>query len=189
MIRINLLPPEIRAAQPHREISVPWKLLVRGPAGLLIAVSFWLLISNQWHAYGVKRLKAEWERLQPDRTRLEQILGNTQRLKKQTEILSAVKAPESNWAPRLNLLSNALVSQVWFRSLEYARGQPLRLEGSALVDVAGDSRAQVTLFLQRLKEEPDFHRWFRDVELKTVEHRQIRQEEVVDFTLLLTPTG
>ena len=189
MIRINLLPPELRAAQTRRQVSLPWRLWAKGALAFGIGISCWLLISNQLHAYGLKRLNAEWQRLQPDRARFEQAQESYQRLKKRAEVLSSVKASETRWAPRLNLLSDALVSEVWFRSLEYAQGQPLRLEGSALVDSSGDSRAQVTQFLQRLKEQPEFHKWFRDVELKSVEHRQVRQEEIVDFTLLLSPTG
>ena len=189
MIRINLLPPELRVTQVGRRVSVPWQPWAKGALGLGIGISCWLLFSNQLHAYGLSRLKAEWERLQPERVRFERAQEDYQRLKKGAEILSTVKAPETNWAPRLNLLSDALVSEVWFRALAYSQGQPLRLEGSALVDSSGDSKAQVTQFLQRLKEQPEFHKWFRDVELKSVEHRQIHQEEVVDFTLLLVPTG
>jgi hypothetical protein len=134
-----------------------------------------------------------------------------------------LKAPEAQWSPRLNLLSNAIVSQLWFNRLKIeippspqperasvlpvkgsakkpvipptqgsaapSPGSPvLVLEGSALM-VSSGGAAPVSRYLQRLKEQPEFARWFRNVELKSAQQRQVEQEQVTDFVILLHPTG
>ena len=105
-----------------------------------------------------------------------------------------VKNKQAQWAPRLALLSEALVPQVWLTRLEYVQGKGLTVQGTALVGSGGgggegEISGQVTKFFQQLREQPGFQDWFSNVELKSVEHRPIKEEEVADFTLLLTPTS
>ncbi len=219
MIRINLLPKEAQgSASSLLVLGLPWKLISRAVIGGVVIGSVGLLVTNQIHARTLVMLTAEWNHLQPERAKLEQNQEALKALQNRTSILKALKEPEAQWAPRLNLLSDALVSQLWLIYLEFdltndsstkpatAAGSPavppknpaaktssktatlLTLKGSAFVTDTG-SGAPVNRYLQRLKEQPEFRRWFRNVELKSVEQRQIHQEQVSDFEILLTPEG
>ncbi len=64
----------------------------------------------------------------------------------------------------------------------------LILKGSAFVTTEGGD-GPVTHFLQGLKEYPDFFRWFSGLELRFVEHRHIKEEEISDFEIALRPKG
>lgn len=189
MIRINLFPPEEKKVASGQKVSIPLRPVGIGAGGFVVALTLALVAGNAWNAGRLSRLRQEWDRMQPQRAGLEQKQAQLKMLQGQAGLLDQVKAPHGRWAPRLNLLSDAVVSEVWFTELKVNPGQPVQLKGSALVAGSGESGAAVTRFLQRLKEQPGFQDWFHAVDLQSVEHRQIGQEDVVDFAVLLTPTG
>ncbi len=138
MIRINLLPPEARKTKKGGMRSVPLR-----PLGVAAAVLVGTSSVGLWAVGGIQtrvltELRVEWERLQPERTRMEGSRRIFQNLQKQLQVLHAVKNPEAKWAPRLNLLSDSLVSQLWFTSLRWKSGEPARLEGSTLAASEGN---------------------------------------------------
>ena len=188
-MRINLLPPETRKASPAGTLSLPLRPLGIGAGAFLTALTLFLIVGNAWNAGQLGRLRREWQELQPQRAGLEQKQLQLQMLQGQAGVLGQVKAPEGRWAPRLNLLSDAAVPQVWYRKLRVGAGGPARLEGSALVEASGGREAAVTQFLQKLKSQPAFQQLFSGTELQSMEHRSVGQEDVVDFVILLKPTG
>ena len=190
MIQINLIPPELRTARRAGSLQVPWRPIGLTAAALAVLLSVWFPAVNLLRAGGIARLRKEQQALEPQRQELEKLQKDFQRLKQRAEALQSVKGPQAQWAPRLMLLSESVIPQVWLTQLEYGQeGKGLRLKGSALVVAGGDGRAQVTRFLQQLKEQPGFQDWFRNVDLESVEHRYLQKEEVADFVLLLEPTG
>ena len=189
MIKINLLPPEMRVVARGSAVQLPWRRIGFCAAGLVLLISGVLPLSNGLQTRRLKQLRGEWEALQPQREKLTQIQESLQSLTRQAQVLQGVKAPQTKWSPRLALLADALVPQVWLTHLEYSQGKDFRVEGSALVGLAGDGSGQVTQFMQHLKDRPEFHQWFNNVELESVQHRQIQNDEIVDFILLLTATG
>ena len=192
MIRINLLPPEARRKVSARKVlpvAVPWRRVGIGAAVFVAVSTVGLWAVNRVQAAMLGRLKAEWERLQPERTHLEESRRVFQSLQQRSQILHGVKAPEAKWAPRLNLFSDCLVSRLWFSSFRWRQGERARVEGSTLASsAASPGSAPISRFLQRLKEHQEFSHRFREVELQSVEQRQIAGEEVVDFSILFTPT-
>ena len=221
MIRINLLPKEAQRAVSSLE-SLRWKMLTQACVGAVVGVSLFLFVLNQWNGRALAQLSSEWDRLQPERSKLVQAQDALRALENRTQVLNALKAPQAQWAPRLNLLSDAIVKQLWFTSLEFgpsgsgpspaqkpaqapaspkaaatAKPKPapppppppmLVLKGSALVTDAG-SGAPVNRYMQKLKDRPEFRRWFKGAELKTVEQRQVHQDQVSDFEIVLSPEG
>ena len=139
------------------------------------------------------RLRAEYKEVESKKQRLTEVQQSVQQLQRQADALQAAKNKKAQWAPRLSLLSEALEPQVWLTKLDYEQGKSLSVQGTALVvsspAAEGEAGGQVTKFFQQLKERPGFQDWFSEVELKSVEHRHIKEEEVADFTLLLTPTS
>lgn len=190
MIKINLMPPELIAARSKKEtLTVPWREILIAAVVGVVGISVWLPSQNMRRSRAVERLRGEWKALEPQQKKMAEVEENLQRLQRQADALQAAKNTQAQWAPRLELLSEAVVPQVWLTQLEYVQGKGLRVQGTALVGSGGDGGGQVTRFLQQIKEQPGFQDGFSGVELESVEHRHIKEEEVADFVLLLTPTG
>jgi len=190
VIRINLLPPEVIAANSKKEaVTVPWREIGIAVVIGVVGVSVWLPLENMNRSRSLDRLRAEWKEMESKKQRLTEV----QQLQRQADAFQAAKNKQAQWAPRLALLSEAVVPQVWLTRLEYVQGKSLSVQGTALVGSGGggegETGGQVTKFFQQLKEQPGFQDWFSNVELKSVEHRHIKEEEVADFVLLLTPTS
>lgn len=193
--------------------------------------SIWLVLAQQGQTRAAVRMRQEWEVLQPEWVQVQERQAVLQALQNRESIRKGMKAPESQWAPRLSFLSDVLVPDVWFTALmvssspgsetrrflsEELKGAPLLgldmlveqmgevppegenfpvdwkpralLAGRALV--AGKLEgAPISRFLQKLKEHPEFKRWFTGVEMKDVGQGQVKTEEVSDFVLFLYPTG
>lgn len=190
MIRINLLPPEMRKAAGLQKISVPWRSLGIGALVVWVTASALLGLTVVWQGRTLARLHAEWNQLEPEKTQLESVRQAVQALQQRNEIITLTKGPEGKWAPRLNLLSDAAVPQLWFTSLKWTRGQTLLLEGAALQEAVApsDQSTAVGQFLEHLKSHPQFPKWFRSVELQSVEHGQVAGEEIVRFSIRLDPS-
>lgn len=204
MIKINVLPPAARQAAAHAQLTaIPWRRIGLVTVGGLALYSVGVWGWNQAQARAVSRLTDEWNALQPDRARVEQVHAALMTARGRAAALKALKHPDGQWAPRLNLLSDALVSGLWLTQVRFGvvtppEGPPsgpvaasaapsapiLWLAGSALVRSEGED-APVKRYLQRLQEQPAFARWFRGVELKGIEHRRVGQESVSDFGLVL----
>lgn len=228
MIRVNLLPHP--TGEPSASVLADFPLKSVGILLLIfcIGASAILAVAGQLQAGALRRLTAQWQDLQPQLRQLEATEAAIRALTNRAKVHQMLKAPEAQWAPRLNLLSDSIVSQLWFTSLRFEPPKPVKsalpaaavpkavppksakasskppakpnpepmvqppvtlvLEGSALVATAG-AGAPVSRYLQRLKEQPAFSKWFREVELKSVEQRQVQQEQVSDFVMAFHPTG
>lgn len=147
-----------------------------------------LTVAVQGRTLGI--LRSEWSQLQPERTRFDAMRRTVEALQRRNEIITLTKAAQEQWAGRLNLLSDAVVPQLWFTSLSWSRGQALLLEGAALQEDASkvEQSTAVGQFLQNLKSHPQFSQWFRGVELQSVEHAQVMGQEIVRFSIRLDPS-
>ncbi len=246
MIKINLLPPTVRQARgAARVLALPWRQIGMGLAAVIVLYSLGLLAFNFFQNKTLARLVAEWEGLQPQRMAFEQRQAVLDTLQNRSSAIRSMKSKEAKWAPRLNLLSDALVRNLWFSHMvamnlpksetvgflqkelkDFVTGnlpgfsedgnlmglpgtetlsssptnpsggtpapQPqkfiLLLGGNALVE-GKDPTAPVTRFLQKIKEHPEFSRWFTAVELKDIFHQQVGREDTSGYILLLYPTG
>lgn len=126
MIRINLLVQTAQAAISPKEFRrsalawltlLPWKRIGVGAAVVVGLYSVWLFTTTQLKARALAKLTQEWQVLQLQRTQLEQTQAALTALKNRAGVVDTIKAPEAQWAPRLNLLSDSLVSQLWFTYL------------------------------------------------------------------------
>lgn len=229
MIRLNLLPPEARKAAGSSQLAalaaLPWRQIGIGVLALLVGVSAALAVSAQRQKAQANRLSAEWDSLQAGKVRLDQAQAALQALRNRDSVLKSLKAPEGQWAPRLNLLSDSIVVGLWFRGLLFRVTQvteisqfvkeeasnlglgdfgvptepsgeessaafrpQVLLRGFSLVTAKG-AGSPVSRFLQRLKENPQFSRWFTGVELMDVSHMEVGKQEVSEFAIILYPTG
>lgn len=118
MIRLNLLPPGVGArAAAFPLADLPWRPIGFGALILLILYSGWIFFQNRILSAKVDRLTAEWETLQPRRAQIDQTQAALQALQNRETVLKTFKSPEGQWAPRLNLLSDCIVADLWFSGL------------------------------------------------------------------------
>ena len=213
MIKINLLPPGARPSSVRSVGVFPWKKVGAPLGGLVVFYSLWLLGAYQMDSGSLTRLNAEEESLKPQKAQIQKAEAALRALQNRAAVLQGLKVPQVQWAPRLNLLSDSLVGQLWFSALSYepsvvlqkeppaskeaaakkgsvspGRIPVLRLEGSAFV-AADEKSSPVSRFLQRLREHPEFRQRFSGLELKSVEHRKVKEQEISDFVITLSPTA
>ena len=213
MIKINLLPAGTRPSSARSVGVFPWKKFGTPLCVLVVLYSIVLLGVRQLESGALTRLTAEQESLKPQKAQIQKAEAALRALQNRAAVLQGLKVPQVQWAPRLNLLSDSVVGQLWFSSLVYESGtapkkesapskeappkkgpdlspggvQVLRLEGSAFV-AADEKSSPVSRFLQRLREHPEFKRRFSGLDLKSVEHRKVQEQEISDFVITLYPT-
>ncbi len=218
MIRINLLPPSARKSGEKLRLQIPLRKVGIFVFAFVVLYSGWILLACQIQGNAFKKLNAEWEKMKPEKSRLDKTETALRAFQNRTVVLKSLKTPESQWAPRLNLLSDSIVSHLWFVSLTYgptfasegygptakkpdvakpakaAKKQPVQempaiiLKGSAFVTAQREG-SPISRYLQRLKQHLEFKSRFWGLDLKTVEHRQVQREEISDFVIVLYPTG
>ena len=130
MIRINLLPERPRGGKVDRALALPWKKIGKNLAIVVVSVSFLLLASEGIHGLLRRGLQTEWEKVRPQVERLESTRAVLLALQNRAAVLKTLKSPQARWAPRLNLLSDALVSNLWLSSLQFS---PTASEGTVLI--------------------------------------------------------
>ena len=250
MIRINLLPPESRKKSSGLRVRIPWREIGLFVFVFVVLSSSWILGITQIQTIRMNFLKAQSEKLKEQRSRVEKIEVALNAFRNRAALFKGIKDPAAQWAPRLNILSDAIVAKLWFTSLEYkpaegvvetklaagkkekssaasktssktekapsakkppaeaakstpAKGKegqqakgskeqkpkeklvsPIVLQGSFLVS-SGETEPPVNRYIHRVKEHPEFSVHFKDAKVKTVEHRQIQNEEVADFVIEL----
>jgi len=260
MIRINLLPPESRKKSSGLRVRIPWREIGLFVFVFVVLSSSWILGITQIQTIRMNFLKAQSEKLKEQRSRVEKIEVALNAFRNRAALFKGIKDPAAQWAPRLNILSDAIVAKLWFTSLEYkpaegvvetklAAGKkekssaasktssktekapsakkppaeaakptpvkgkedkqgkqgtgkgskgskeqkpkeklvsPIVLQGSFLVS-SGETEPPVNRYIHRVKEHPEFSVHFKDAKVKTVEHRQVQNEEVADFVIELFP--
>lgn len=130
MIRLNLLPPGVGAKAAAFPLSdLPWRPIGIAALGLLVLYSGWIVFQNRILSGEVARLTAEWETLQPRRAQIDQTLAALHALQNREAALKTLKSPEGQWAPRLNLLSDCIVADLWFSGLLFRTAESAEITG------------------------------------------------------------
>lgn len=119
MIRINLLPPSLRKSKSRLRIAVPWRKVIVWTVSVVALYSVWLFSSIQIQRASVSRMTAQRDKVKAERMRVENTEAALRAFQNRAGVLKILKAPEQQWAPRWNLLTDALVANLWFVSLEY----------------------------------------------------------------------
>lgn len=115
MIRLNLLPPGMgpKASAFHLP-PLPWRRIGVGAAVGLALYSGLIFFQSRSLSGQVARLTVEWESLQSQQSGIDQTRAALNALQNRQTVLKSLKSTESRWAPRMNLLSDCIVSDLWF---------------------------------------------------------------------------
>ncbi len=164
MIRINLLPADVRKSRSSLQVSVPWMRILIFIVVVTVVYSGWILVSSQVQGRKLKRLTAQWEKMKPERTKVETTEAALRAFENREAILKELKSPQSQWAPRLNILADSIVAKLWFTSLEYKPAQ------SADEDAEGGTKKRVKR--KRGDKERDSSQASKKTELKKKKKRE-----------------
>ncbi|MCM8812014.1 MAG: hypothetical protein NC910_03075 [Candidatus Omnitrophica bacterium] len=120
MIRVNLLPPHARKkSRVSLQFVFPWKKTGACFFALIAVYSAWIFLSSRFYNVRLHRLRTQWTEMKPQRTEVENLEASLRAFQNRAELTKTLKNPKSQWAPRLNILSDAIVARLWFTSLDY----------------------------------------------------------------------
>ncbi len=190
MIVINLVPQHLRKRSARGVLSsigldIPQEILL-GVGGVfitLLVVAHVLLLAAQ-SAQGMRLglVKVRWEKLSPDRNRIDAIGTELMGLRKKVaNIIGLTSTGTGPWSRKMNVLSDALPKGVWLKKISLDNGA-LTLEGSAFSKTQSEI---VTLgnFVANLKKEEAFADDFSSIEVQSIQRSKRGPTEVADFVI------
>jgi len=200
MIKINLLPPEVKKAQKQKAkkpvaFHAPKlgpKLIKAGIYSLSVLIGFHLIlgISILIEGISLKNAGLKWGQLQPDRAEIERVAKEVASIEKFTAPVKELYDKRILWSKELNELSNSITPGVWLSRLfietqvkNAQKGESqrvLNLEGRAS-SLYGDETALVAKFIKSLQENKDFFRYFNDIKLGPMETAAVENNPVMNF--------
>lgn len=183
MIEINLLPAELK--QKNKEAvgnspQVVYLLLLVFVLLLIFNLILGLVILGKGIEKGI--FYSKWDKLKKERAEVEKFKEKYESIAQENKFIQQVFSEGINWAQKLNQISLDIPSSIWIVSLGY-KGKKLILEGSA-VSLQNDEVGEINNFLNNLKNDRNFIKEFKNIELGPIRRRSIKNYEVVDFTFI-----
>lgn len=185
LLRINLLPGEMRKAVPSSIEQFSRTPLVALVVVVLVALPVLLLVPRQLQQQQLNQLNQKIQILEPKRQEIEHAQQTIQRLHAQQAAFQGLKKGQGIWSRRLNTLSNVTPDGVWFTEFSLDSTKGLVIQGSAIAS-SGPAMASVTRLTQDLKADSDFAAVFKQINIESMKQRQDGDFDIVDFTVTCT---
>ncbi len=188
MIEINLLPERFRKKRRLMQVEtlqLPKEIII-GLAGglicLLVIVHLTLLMLTIANKMSLSGLTGQWNKIQPQKKEVDAIKQEINDLESKTKTLTALKANKKIfWSEKLNRISESMVRGLWLTKIYFGEGI-LKIEGTA-VSPKGEEMINVSKFTSNLKGNKKFYADLHHIELTSIERRNIKSIEVVDFII------
>lgn len=188
MITVNLLPeayrkPKVTSIQQfHRS---PLAII-----GVSVLVGLGLVLGGlkglgQMH---LGRLNARIQALASQHQAINEVTAAIATLREQQQMLEQLDRQRSQWAHRLNILSDVTPEGVWFTELVLDGQHTLTLHGAA-ISQGGEGMAAVSRFVQDLKAHQQLSGVFRDIQIQSIQNVQEGEIELMEFTLACELAG
>ena len=183
MISINLLPQAYRRTPTASAEEVYRSPLVLGTLGLLGLVGIGIALFGLSQRVRVSELRARMQQMLPRKTAVDKILASMEAVRQQQDVFERVNQDRSQWAQRLNRLSDGTPDGVWFTDLSLDEQKGFAIQGSA-VGGGGDEMVRIGRFVQALKTDQDFSKTVQDIQIESIKTSQEGEVETVKFTLI-----
>jgi Tfp pilus assembly protein PilN len=182
MIKINLLPEELRQKKQHLGFE-PDSLLYLIPLvfGILIVVHIYLAAAGIIAGYQLRSLSSKWEKLEPQRKMVENINKEYTGLTQDSAAVHKLLKERVSWSEKLNLLSLDLPPGIWFNEINISE-KGLTVKGS-VISLTKQELGEIRKFLDNLEKDKDFFADFISLELGPVQKVSIGSYEVAEFTI------
>lgn len=197
MIEINLVPPQMRRRKRGRGLlgvgfNIPREVIIGLVGGLfviLLLISILLQTTIFMQFAERKALKKEWEEILPSKARVDAVLGQLRSLQSKVKSIENITGAEDIvWSAKLNDISDSVPRGVWIKSI-IGNEQRLVIEGSSVRKVK-DEMINVHDFAASLKAQKNFLKNINDLEVGSIQRRNIKNIEVADFSItanVITP--
>lgn len=184
MITINLLPSAYRKPKANSLQQLPRSPLTLVVVGFLVLTTAGLLVFKGIQHARVVRLKIQIDRLSNAQAEASKLLQTVQHLREQYSMYQRLNRDRSQWAKRLNAVSDVLPDGIWLTDLSYEPSRnSMTVEGSA-VGGGGDEMIRIGNFVQALKTHPNFSSIAKDVQIESIKSIPDGEIEVVEFELV-----
>lgn len=201
MLKINLLPPELRRKKRRRVIvfEATQTLLIIIIACEIIAflgIYVFLNIKVTNKQKELSGIKIEIERLQAQVKEVKNLEEDAKKLEKRIQIIDQLMFSRISWARKLNEVSSLIPENIWFTSLSLSsqavsqpgggppvmksvlilRAKAIALPGEKAVNLVG-------VFMNNLKFSPSFSETFAEPEFMGTSSEKIGDKDVIGFEL------
>jgi len=204
MLKINLLPPELKRKRKKRVVvfEATQTLLILIIACEIIAfLSIYVFINARVGSKQkeLKGIRTEIERLQAEVREVRNLEEDARKLERRLQIIDQLMFSRLSWSRKLNEISSLIPENMWLISLTSSqesvsrpggggsvvknvlvlKGKVLALPGERAIDLIGR-------FINNLKFNPSFFETFGDIEFMGTTTEKISDKEVVSFDLRCT---
>ena len=138
MIEINLVPVDLRKRKRKAfggGFNIPLEIIIGSAGGLLmllVLTHFVLIFVSIGKVGKQKILKAEWEKILPDKEKVDTIITDLRLSQKRIgEIRPLADRGDLSWSEKLNIVSDSLPRGVWLKKIALMENV-LFVEGSAI---------------------------------------------------------
>ena len=179
MIEINLLPKELQKKKGLDLSGSPILPLGGGIVIVLFVLSFSLVAMRHHYQARFKRLTKELQDKSPSKNEAVKLQAEVKRLESKKKVIDQLAKRKFFWAEKLNLISDLIPMGVWLNDLSFdetKKGGLLTLDGMAVHYKDQEMINLVTLFMENLKQNEDFYKDFKTIELGPI--RRIKSENV-----------
>jgi Tfp pilus assembly protein PilN len=190
MIRINLLPPELRIQKKEERMKLALPgleiryVLYAIPAviGIFLFLHIILAVIGLVQAMQYRSLSHSWKKLEPQRKTVDVLRKQRDAFLADANVTQRLLARRVPWADKLNKLCLLLPSGIWFEELNFSQEGNFALYGS-VISLKKDEMALINKFIENLKNDPMFVKDFSGLILDSVKRRTVGGYDVVDFSL------
>lgn len=159
-------------------------ILIVGAIGLFLVLVHLLLVGRlvvrKTALSGVRR---SFQQIETSKKQADVLKEEMSKIEARVNSYAALtdRAKQIIWAKKLNQLSDFLPSGIWLTKLSFSDKQ-LTIEGSA-ISKRGEEMVLVGKFTSALKDDADFSKEFKSVELSSINRKSIKNVEVADFVI------
>lgn len=187
MIEINFIPLSQRKRK--RAVSggfnIPLEIVVGAGGGLLmllVATHIVFLFINIAKFSHHKMLEKQWAQILPAKQNVDSVVSQLKALREKSTALENLTAKHNiSWAQKLNILSDSLPRGVWLKKLALNENA-FFIEGSA-ISRQKNEMINVHSLAANLKADEQFLVGLKEIELGSIQSRNIQTVEVADFLI------
>lgn len=196
MIEINLLPQELRVSTDKKAPEYPLVLIGSLLLATAIIVSLFFSFSNKGVASKYSELEARASALKEGRKQAAALSSEIKVLEDRLEVTKKIASPKVDWAEMLSGLNESMIPNLWLTGFmpQHNIGSKNRgaidqnnlssLEITGFAVGRSEATSIVGRFIQSLKKNKRFYQYFKDIDMRYTERRNVEEKDVMFFKLV-----
>lgn len=159
-------------------------ILIVGALGLLLVLVHLLLVGRLIvQKMRLSGLRRSFQQIEAPKKQVDVLKEEMRKIEARVNAYAILtdRTKQIIWAKKLNQLSDFLPSGMWLTKLSFFEKQ-LIIEGSA-ISKRGEEMVLVGKFTSALKDDTDFAKDFKAIELTSINRKSIKNIEVADFVI------